>query len=568
MFKAGLLLIFWILALAVLPATAQDTALQAADLVPADFAGFIRLRVETNAALTLSNLNVSAALAAELQPARVRLSQALTYDDLFPLNALFDVEDAAFESLVLPWLDGELVLAYRHFDAALKTEPNDTLLILPTANIFQAAASLHPILEAQDVPERETYRGVTLYSGDRSALAFTATAVLIGAEPLVRAALDVADGAAEPLTANPIFKAVQAAGPAQAFLFAYTTGGYLPPALSGLISGRADAEPLFAALGGALRGASIEPGLATRLLDGGFDGAAVSLELDRERALYTATAVFHPGETPQSPREADFDPALLEMIPRSALLVQHGDSLQTLAYETLVLLPLSNFGGQMIGGLPLATAGTSSPLIPAPTAADLQRAIDSFFDSLQAAGGFDLRSDLLDHLTGAYALALLPRPNDPLPVLRLPFDLLLMNSTNAGEQAANGMSRLLEMAFGLQPVGGSDGDFIQLGRDQTAIFEIGVVDGVLIVATGDAAQRALAARRGDNRLVDQPGWLALSEQAAPGLYLDSAVFFNTFFPTPGGRVQAENERVRLGLWSRQRPDDLFELRLVVALPRQ
>lgn len=564
MFKAGFL-IFWMLALAVLPAAAQDTALQAADLVPADFAGFIRLRVESNAALTLSNLNVSAALAAELQPARVRLTQALTYDDLIPLNALFDVENASFESAVLPWLGGELVLAYRRFDAALKTEPDDVLLILPATNLFQAAASLRPILEAQDFPDRDAYRGVTLYRGDRSAVVFTSSAVLAGAEDVVRAALDVAAGEAEPLTAGPAFGAVQAAISPEAFLFAYIAGDYLPPALTGLISGRAEAEPLFAALGGALRG---EPGLETLLLGGGFDGAAISLEIDRDNARYTATAIFHPNETPKLSRQSAFDPALLEMIPRAALLVQRGDSLQTLAYDTLALLPLSNFGGQMIGGLPLTTAGESSPLVLPPTAADLQNAIGGFFDGLRAAGGFDPRSNLLDYLPGGYALALLPRPNDPLPVLGVPFDLLLVAPVEGGEEAADGARRLLELAFDLQPVGEAGAPFVQLGRGQTPIFEIGVVDGVLIVATGDAAQRALAARRGDNRLVDQPGWLALNTPEAPGLYLDSAVFFNTFFPTPGGRVLGENERVRLGLWSGQRDDDLFELRLVVALPTQ
>ncbi|MBC6937478.1 MAG: DUF3352 domain-containing protein [Chloroflexi bacterium] len=567
MFKAGFL-IFWMLALAVLPAAAMDAAVEAADLVPADFAGFIRLRVESNAALTLGNLNVSAALAAELQPARVRLTQALTYDDLIPLNALFDVENASFESVVLPWLGGEVVLAYRRFDAALKTEPDDVLLILPAANLFQAAASLRPILEAQDFPDRDAYRGVTLYRGDRSAVAFTSSAVLVGAEEVVRAALDVAAGEAEPLTAGPAFRAVQAAISPEAFLFAYTAGDYLPPALTGLISGRVEAGPLFAALGGALRDAHGEPRLETLLLGGGFDGAAISLEIDRDNARYTAAAVFHPSETPKLNRQSTFDPALLDMIPRAALLVQRGDSLQTLAYDTLALLPLSNFGGQMIGGLPLTTAGGSSPQVLPPTAADLQSAVEGFFDGLRAAGGFDPRSSLLDYLPGGYALALLPRPNDPLPVLGVPFDLLLVAPAEGGEEAVDGARRLLELAFGLQPVGEAGAPFVRLGRGQTPIFEIGVVDGVLIVATGDAAQRALAARRGDNRLVDQPGWLALNTPEAPGLYLDSAVFFNTFFPTPGGRVPGENERVRLGLWSGQRDDDLFELRLVVALPTQ
>lgn len=563
-------LVWFVLLLLVfaLPAAAQ--AGTAADLVPADFAGFIRLDV-ADATASVNDTNVMLALAGELQPARIQLESALDYDGLIPFASLFDVENVTFAANVLPWLDGEIVLAYRRFDAALAVSADDVLLLLPTRDAFLSASDLKPVIEGQDLLERESYRDVTLYAGDHATIAITPAVVLIGADALVRQALDVQVGAAAALTASAVYQATQPDRPASTLVSAYVTGGYLPLAVTGLVSGSAETEPLFAALGqavGALRGT---PGLETLLLGGDFDGAGVHLGFDTAERELVAAVTFHAADRLPPTAADEVDAALLEYLPRAALLVQQGRSLKDFVYTSMAALPLSSFSGQMLGGLPLATVG-ANPLTAAPTAADMQTAVAGFFDGLQAGMDFDARADLFDRLTGSYALAWLPRPNDPLPALRLPVDLLLLTPV-ADEDAdalADQFSRLLQLVFNLTPADNTDAEspFARLMSGTDVIFEIGVEKGVLIVGTGDAGERALAAQRGDNRLIEQPIWAALQEPDAPGLYVDTAVFFNTFFPSPGGSVPSLNQRIRVGVWSAPRAPQVWELKLVVTLPTE
>lgn len=560
------LLLLLTLLLAALPAAAQDTVSPAANFVPADFAGFIRLRTD-NPIFTLNSLNAMLALASELQPARVRLTEALDFEAFIPFNRLFDVENVSFADNVLPWLGDEIVLAYRRFDAALQTAPDDVLLILPTQDVFRAASSLRPVIEGQDLLERETYRDETLYVGDKTTIALTPTAVLVGAHALVRQALDVQAGDAEAMIGSAVYRAVQAASPADTPLFAYVSGGHLPQAVAGLISGSAAAQPLFPALGAAIETLRGTPGFDTRLLNGGFDGAAVSLGFVPEQPKFEATVILHAAGVQEAAE--DPDAALLEFVPRTALLVQRGSSLKDQGYAFLAVLPMTSFSGPMLGGLPFNTVGGTSPLIPTPTAADLNAAVASFFDSLNAAG-FDLQADLLDRLTGDYALALLPRPNDPLPLLSLPFDTLLVTPVQPDEAdtLTQNISRLLQIVFGVQPLAanGVESSFTRLGSGTDTVFEIGVVDGLLIFGTGSAAEQAIAARQGDNRLIEQPAWQAMSELEAPLLYVDASIFFNTFFPISGGSVPGLNERIRVGVWTARPQRHLWQLKLVATLP--
>lgn len=555
------------LSLTVFPAAAQNSHAPA-DLVPADFAGFIRLRMDSPT-VTLSNLNLLAALISTLQPARLQLSAALDYDGFIPLNTLFDVENVSFNNNVLPWLDGEIILAYRQFDAALQSSPDDVLMILPTGDMFLAASSLSPAIEGQDSLQRETYRDTTIYVGDKTSIAITSSAVLIGAQPLVQQALDIQAGEGQSLTDTPVYRAVQPDEAANPLLYAYVAGDTLPQAITGIISGDASTQPLFTAFGTALNAVRGTPGLDTLLFSGGFDGASVSLDFVPGTQKLEASAVFHAAAVPAVPTTADFDTSLLNFVPRAALLVHHGSHLQDLAYTFLTALPLSSFSGTIVGGLPLVTIGTNNPVFPPPTADDLQNPLAGFFDGLEAAADLDIQTNLLDKLNGDYVLVLLPRPNDPLPVLRLPFDLLLVTRLDeAGDETVTqNLTQLLQVVFGVQMLPASENTpFTQLGNGQEVVFEFGATDGSFIIGTGDAAERALASRRGDNRLIEQTAWLDISQPQAPGWYMDAFVFFNTFFPTAGGSVPGENQRVRLGLWSGQPERRLYELKLVVTLP--
>ncbi|MBI5667753.1 MAG: DUF3352 domain-containing protein [Chloroflexi bacterium] len=561
------MLLLLALLLAALPAAAQDTAVAAANLVPADFAGFIRLQT-SDPVFTLNSLNATLALASELQPARIQMTEALDFEAFIPFNTLFDVENVSFVDNVLPWLGDELVLAYRQFDAALQTTPDDTLLIVPSRDMFQTASRLRPVIEGQDLLERATYRDLTLYQGDKTTIAITPTLVLIGADALVRQALDVQAGEAEALTGTRVYQDIQAASPADTALFAYASGSRLPQAVAGIISGSAPAQPLFPALGAAIKNVRGTPGLDTRLLNGGFDGVGISLGFVPEQPKFAATVVFHSADSLEP--TADLDLALLEFVPRTALLVQRGGSLTDFGQALLAALPLSSFSGPMLGGLPFNTVGGTSPLIPPPTADDVTAAVSSFFDSLTAVAGFNLQTDLLDRLTGGYVLALLPRPNDPLPALLLPFDALLVTPVNADEAdtLTQNISRLLQLAFGVQPLPASaeQPSLTRLGSGTDTVFEMTVLDGLLVFGTGNAVELALGARRGDNRLIEQAAWQAITKEEAPGLYLDASILFNTFFPVAGGSVPGLNERIRLGVWSARPQRHLWQLRLEATLP--
>jgi hypothetical protein len=88
----------------------------------------------------------------------------------------------------------------------------------------------------------------------------------------------------------------------------------------------------------------------------------------------------------------------------------------------------------------------------------------------------------------------------------------------------------------------------------------------LLLASGDAAEDALRALKGDNQLVSQDAWKTLTNDGLPNWYLDILSFYNTFFPSAGGlSVSAEN-RSYATLRLQGRPDRLFQLTLNVTLP--
>src|SRR5690349_20574016 len=99
-----------------MPVAAQDETVRAADYVPADFAGFIELNLD-NPQETLTNINIAAFAASQVQPTRVVLgANLIPFDQFVPFSRLFDVENTSFVANVLPWVNGEMVIAYRNFN--------------------------------------------------------------------------------------------------------------------------------------------------------------------------------------------------------------------------------------------------------------------------------------------------------------------------------------------------------------------------------------------------------------------------------------------------------------------
>ncbi len=560
-----------LLALAVLPIRAQETALPAASYVPADFAGFIRLDLSDPVA-TLQGLNIAAQTAFQLQPGRVNLSgSTLGYEDFLPFAAWFDVDTFRFTQTILPWSGDELVVAYRRFDAALTANSEDVLLVIPTQDILVTAGRLSPLIQAQDRLRQETYRGVTLYIGDRAALAMTSPAVFIGSTAGVKAALDVQAGVLPAITATAPYAAVQAAQPEEAFLTAYINGDSILPAVNGLLNGTLTSAPILQAFGGALAGIQTVPTFESQLLASGFDAAGASLRLDRPNVRLVASAVFHAPQAADSPA-ASFNSTLLELVPRGALVVHSGTDVKGFLYEMLAALPMANFARELLGGFPIQTVGTASELVAAPTAAQVRAAVESFASALRSSGGLDVRVDLIEQLGEDYVAAVLPRPNDPVPVLNIPFDLLVVAETTAAERARDSAVALLQTIFGFavgEPVELQGWTLTPLGVPdrREPLLTIGIRGGRIMFATGSAASLALAAEDGDNQLIKQTAWTQFNDIGRPDLYIDAFAFYNTFFPSllSGGFTVGENARTRIVTQTRYIGNSLYQMDVTVSL---
>jgi hypothetical protein len=91
------------------------------------------------------------------------------------------------------------------------------------------------------------------------------------------------------------------------------------------------------------------------------------------------------------------------------------------------------------------------------------------------------------------------------------------------------------------------------------------MENLLVIGTGSAAQLALDAQRGDNRLIGQTRWQNLSQDDhIPYVYVDVNAFYNTFLPQAGSAAQPLPVN-QVGIHSQYLGDNLFELNLLVAV---
>lgn len=545
-----LLFILLLLALLAPPALAQEAPPRAADFVPATFAAVLELDTR-DAVQTLDWLNEAAQAAYLFQPGRVPPAEVRRlYYDLIPFAALFDVETSSFVETILPWLGGDMALAYRDFSPALRAEPADTLLILASEDLLDATSRLASIIRAQDAPAEREHRGVPIYIGDEAAIAVTTPAVFIGPLDLVMQALDVQAGARPALTAEPAYRAIAAERADDAFLNAYVAVDYGTAAVNAVLNGALSSPALLEAFGGALAALDRGDNLEQALLSGGYD--ALGLSLRHEDVPHRIIARLSlPGLTAPAPAPAS--EALLAYLPQGTLLAGQGESLRALVNDGLALLPMARYLPRLYAGLPYTVTDAGAP---APTPTDARAAVDSFAAMLEAQVSFDLRDDLLAPLDGPYALALLPRPNNPLPGLNLPFDILVAAEPADADAARAGLEQAFELLLGYtaapldsEVFAGWDARAIGVDAAGMPLFITAVRDGRLLLASGDAAERALAAASGDDRLIGQPGW-AQAQTGEMLFYLDTIAFYNTFFPLQvlrGGVVVDDAARTRLGI---------------------
>ena len=559
------LLIF--IALVSLPAAAQDEPNPLA-WIPADFAGYLRLSV--NEADTLTMLNIATFAASFLQPERITFDPLSGLEGVLPLDTL-DVDDFNFGSDIFPWLAGEVILVYQEFGPGLRTGTDDLVMIFPTNDLLQSASSLSRIIQGQDVLEKETYRDVTLYLADKTSIAFAQQAVLVGPTDLLKTLLDVQAGEGERLIDAPAFSQIAPTIPDDAMLSGYARGSEVARLLSFVLEGDESALPVLADLHEALQTYQEDATFEQLLLGGQIDGVGFSLQADTLRLNEVeVTVTLYTDDQAAPVSSGTISPDVLNLLPQNAMIVQSGTQANDAAMNLLTLLPLTNFSGQIVGAFPLMDT-PGGDVLDVPTADDIEQVVSGFLTTLTREANFDLEHDLLQHLNGSYSVALLPRPNDPLPTLNLPYDVLIVAEVDDDTAALAATNRLAEILLPLNEletgrVSGLDFKIIEPDPLEGPVLQFGTVDNLLVIATGDALEQALNARRGDDRLVSRERWQAVSEDAVPQLYVDIPAFYSTFLPQFSG---SQLQQIRqLSLHTEYLGDGLYQVDLKITMPSQ
>lgn len=552
----GLLLVF-----AIGTARAQESPRSLAEWVPADYAGFISLDT-SDLAVTLEAMNVAGFTASVLQPTRVDFSPQNDLAGYFPLDT-FDLESASFAQLITPWLGDEMLVAWPSLDENYGS--GQPLMVLSARDAFSAASAMSPVVRGQDFLEQENYQGATLYQGDQVSLAFTPTAVLVGALDDVRAALDAYAEAADSLADGADFTAVYAGLDADALARLFVHGDAAAGALNFVLNGGLGAD-VVGAFGGAL--ASLDDdALLAQLAGGGVEAVGVSVgeSLLISNALEAQALVLLAQDVVLA--DAPADSALWEMLPRSAIVAAAGTDAETAVNSFMRALPLASFIPRALAAFPFEpNAASSGQLVPLPSDADILAVVDSFISTLETIGGIDLAGDVLDQASGDYLAAILPRPNNPSPLLNASFDALMIVESPDASALADTLADVVTQFLGVGVLA-RDGDVIAfndpLGGD--TVFSIAAPEdaGVVLLGTGDAVAQALRAQQGDNRLVDESRWQTLNGDIAPAWYFDVPGIYNLISPSAGGQTQSPV--LQLGLAAEQRDDRIVSIRLRVGL---
>lgn len=551
------ILLLW----SVVPGAAQEE--DPLQWIPADFSGFVRLQIREGD--TLTALNVAAFAASFLQPERAEFEPLQNLETVIPLTQL-DVDDASYVQDIFPWLADEIILAYPAFGPDLQVD--EPVMILPTRDVLQSASSLRRILDGQDILERETYQGITLYLADKTTITFLPGVVLVGPVDAVKAMIDLDIDGGERLIDQPSYTSTRHTG--NAIATGYIDGTEVRRALSVLTNGDESAEPVFEDLSAVLATyrdtASLEQLVLANQLDGvGFSMQADTLMLGSVRVnLNLYDADFDAEIT-----DAGFNTAVLNLMPQNAMIVHSGTDVPGAVYDLLAALPLANFASDVVGAFPVQPTPAASAGLEIPQDTDIEQALGGLLAVLNREANFDFDHDLLQHLNGSYAVALLPRPNDPLPPLNIPYDMLLVAEAEDTDAALAGATRLVQIllavdSFETETVGGQA--FETVAFNGQPLVQIGVVDNLLVVATGAALDPSLDARRGDDRLVERERWQDVSGEAVPQLYVDIPAVYSTFLPQVAA-TQLQQIR-QLGIRSDYKGDGLFQMQLIVTLPGQ
>lgn len=530
--------------------------------LPADVDAWLRL--ELGGDDLLDALNIAARSAALLQPARPGLQPLRGLEQALPLQQLDTAALPVFARDFAPWLGDELLLAWRG-------DAEQPLLILPAEDLLQALGSFSAILEEQDLLQRDEHQGRRLWLADRSSIAFTPGAVLIGPEMLVRSALDARAGDAPGLLQDGAGMAQRETTAGGQILSGWLRGSETLKALAALLAGD-DGEaaiPLLQAFSQSVRELDSQSMLQQLALEPGAQALTFSLSTNRPRLnLLRVALTLHGDEAPAPAAPQAFNAAVLEAVPRNAMLVASGNDARPLAFNLLAALPLGSFGGELLGAFSGRQGPAAGDLLTLPDAEVIGQVVSDWLRALWDQAELDLEHDLLRRLNGSYSLALLPRPNDPLPPLNMPWDLLLVAEVDDGRAAIDAIDRLLSFTVDSRGLDGEGTLRRALAGDDfdDSPLQVWVEDGLLLLGTGAAPQAMQRALAGDNRLIDRARWQALTRDSPPQLYLDVAPLYATFLPQAAG-PQLQEVR-QLGLRSHSPAAGRHELEITLTLPDQ
>ncbi len=425
-------------------AQSDPPAFDPARWLPADTSAYVQLDM-TDPNSTNLTLNLALYAAAALQPERSTFESRLRFDAFIPAD-LLDLEDGSFEGDVLPWLTDSLTIAYGALDSSLIAAPENVLMLVPLRDPLQAATYLRRVLEGQDNLTQTTVRGERVYTGDKAALVILSDLALIGAPDLVSASLDAGAGLTDALLDAPAYQSIRDAqsGDRGARLTAWFSGDSARAALPFLLGADVVGVDTVQALGGALAARRDRDSAASLLLSGAVEAIGIQLYADLD-AFRLRTRLIVQTARPFVTTDGATDD-LLTWIPREAAFVQRGDSAAEAIDTMLLALPFRDYLTPTLGAFPVTVPVPDADAAPltAPAPDDLLTALDGIRDGLSTL--FDLDANLIDELNGGYALAVIPRPNNPLPVFNSAFDVLLIaraDDAAGADRAASTMALLL-----------------------------------------------------------------------------------------------------------------------------
>lgn len=515
----------------------------------------------------LSQLNRLWDLGLLMEPERVS-SADLTLNNLFPVGIL-DVENATFQGQIFPWLRNQVVIGYTGFGTDFIAGDDEVLLILPSENPFAVANALRPVIERQDNLTEGIYRGVNVYRGDRATIALHPSAALVGSEALVRAALDVQAGEGESLAADPMFQRVRAAV-GETDLFVYAEGQHVTPALSFLASGDTNAAAVYTGIGRILNSYG-SAGLTSALLTGRVSAVGIGADANLiNDSLRISTYLL----LPEDIEEGVFDRTVLASVPRNAAVLQSGMDSQTLFNAILIARINQPALYSVLTALPVYTrpqVGEGTPMPSFAPAAGLEAAIDDIYPIIEARA-FDLETDVFAHVDGGYTVALIPRPNNPVPLLELPVDWLIILSVDEPEPVLAGLEGIVGSILNVSPDDMSsilevDGTTrtVPSSNPRDPVIQFGEIGEHVVIGSGQAFALAERAYNEDNRLIDQPRWQDVQpEDTQPTLYVDFQSFHNTFVLAQGQTI--ETSLGTLAVYTDQIEPDLYVIEMQYQSP--